>query len=191
MSVSVNGVAVATAPEATPEFGAAHELLRQRAIAVGLLEEKSEDEAAIDAAIEALLAREVVTPIPTEEECRRYYDMHQREFTSGVSAVYQAGTYPLAKRGRSISKAETPPLRTMSRRCRSSGSPLAVPGVDLGHKDGSERELPFPSLPRQFAQIATSGLNRRTSLQQASHYHRRLRLAHHRSRLLPGCRQPS
>jgi peptidyl-prolyl cis-trans isomerase C len=83
MSVSVNGVAVATAPEATPEFGAAHELLRQRAIAVGLLEEKSEDEAAIDAAIEALLAREVVTPIPTEEECRRYYDMHQREFTSG------------------------------------------------------------------------------------------------------------
>ena len=83
MSVSVNGVAVATAPEATAELRAAHELLRQRAIAVGLLEEMSEDEAAIDASIEELLAREVTTPIPTEEECRRYYDAHRQEFTSG------------------------------------------------------------------------------------------------------------
>ena len=71
MSVSVNGVAVAPASEATAELRAAHELLRQRAIAVGLLEEMSEDEAAIDAAIEELLAREVTTPIPTEGECRR------------------------------------------------------------------------------------------------------------------------
>ena len=39
--------------------------------------------AAIDQAIEELLAREVVTPIPTDEECRRYYDAHPREFESG------------------------------------------------------------------------------------------------------------
>ena len=41
------------------------------------------DEAAVDEAIEALLAREVVTPSPTEEECRRYYESHPREFQSG------------------------------------------------------------------------------------------------------------
>jgi hypothetical protein len=37
----------------------------------------------------------------------------------------------------------------------SGGSPLAVLGVNLGHENGSERELSLPSLPRQFAQIAT------------------------------------
>jgi hypothetical protein len=36
----------------------------------------------------------------------------------------------------------------------SGGSPLAVPGVNLGHENGSERELSLPSFPRQFAQIA-------------------------------------
>ena len=36
----------------------------------------------------------------------------------------------------------------------SGGSPLAVLGVNLGHENGSERELSLPSLPRQFAQIA-------------------------------------
>lgn len=83
MSVLVNGVEVAARPEATDELIAAHELLRQRAIAVGLLDEASTEEAAIERAIEALLEREVVTPNPTEEECRRYYDAHPREFDSG------------------------------------------------------------------------------------------------------------
>ena len=36
----------------------------------------------------------------------------------------------------------------------SGGSPLAVLGVNLGHENGSERELSLPCLPRQFAQIA-------------------------------------
>jgi hypothetical protein len=36
----------------------------------------------------------------------------------------------------------------------SGGSPLAVLGVNLGHKNGSERELSLSSLPRQFTQIA-------------------------------------
>jgi len=83
MSVSVNGVDVTAGPETTSELSAARELLRQRAVAVGLLDEAATEEAATEQAIEELLAREVVTPIPKEEECRRYYDAHPREFESG------------------------------------------------------------------------------------------------------------
>ena len=83
MSVSVNGVEVTPRLEATSDLNAARELLRQRAVEVGLLAEASTEEGAIEQAIEQLLAREVVTPIPTEEECRRYYDAHLREFESG------------------------------------------------------------------------------------------------------------
>lgn len=83
MSVSVNGVEVAEAPEATSELGAARELLRQRAVAIGVLDAASAEEGAIDRGIEDLLEREVVTPHPTDEECRRYYDSHLREFDSG------------------------------------------------------------------------------------------------------------
>lgn len=83
MSVSVNGVEVTARPEATDELTAARELLRQRAVTVGILDAASIDEAATEQAIEELLAREVVTPNPTEEECRRYYDAHPREFESG------------------------------------------------------------------------------------------------------------
>ena len=83
MSVSVNGIDVIAGPESTSELSAARELLRQRAVAVGLLAETSAEEGAIEKAIEELLAREVVTPTPAEEECRRYYDAHPREFESG------------------------------------------------------------------------------------------------------------
>lgn len=83
MSVSVNGVEVPARPEATDELAAARELLRQRAVAIGLLDEASTQEVAIEQAIEELLAREVVTPSPTDEECRRYYATYPREFESG------------------------------------------------------------------------------------------------------------
>jgi peptidyl-prolyl cis-trans isomerase C len=83
MSISVNGVAVTPRPEATDEMNAARELLRQRAVTVGLLDEASGEAAAVEQAIEELLAREVVTPSPTDEECRRYYDAHLRDFESG------------------------------------------------------------------------------------------------------------
>jgi peptidyl-prolyl cis-trans isomerase C len=83
MRVSVNGVDVSARPDMSNELGAARELLRQRAVAVGLLDGASTEEATIEEAIEALLAREVVTPLPTEEECRRYYEAHPREFESG------------------------------------------------------------------------------------------------------------
>lgn len=83
MSVSVNGRAVAVGPDTKSELAAARELLRQRAVAVGLLDEDSTDKATIDRAVEELLAREVVTPAPTEEECRRYYEGHPQEFHNG------------------------------------------------------------------------------------------------------------
>jgi peptidyl-prolyl cis-trans isomerase C len=83
MSVSVNGVDVTVSPETTSELSAARELLRQRAVAVSILDAVSTDEGTIEQAIEELLGREVVTPTPTDEECRRYYDAHPREFESG------------------------------------------------------------------------------------------------------------
>lgn len=83
MSVSVNGVNVTAGPETSGELSAARELLRQRAVAVGILDSACTDEGIVEQAIEDLLAREVVTPAPTEEECRRYYDAHPREFESG------------------------------------------------------------------------------------------------------------
>jgi len=83
MSISVNGVDVAIAADVNPELAAARELLRQRALALGILDMASVDQAAIDEAIEEVLAREVAIPSPTEDECRRYYDAHPLEFQSG------------------------------------------------------------------------------------------------------------
>ncbi len=83
MTILVNSVAIAVEPGASGELAAVRELLRQRAIVVGLLAAGARDETAVDEAIEALLAREVITPSPTEEECRRYYEGHPREFQSG------------------------------------------------------------------------------------------------------------
>jgi peptidyl-prolyl cis-trans isomerase C len=82
MTLSVNGVTVPVEADASAELAAARELLRQRAIAVGLLAPHAGGEE-VDTAIEALLAREVTTPTPTEAECRRYYEQHPREFESG------------------------------------------------------------------------------------------------------------
>jgi peptidyl-prolyl cis-trans isomerase C len=81
--VSVNGVEVTVEPDSSCELIAAHELLRQRAVAVGLLAENANEDTVIDAAIETLLEREVATPSPTEDECRRYYEGRPREFQSG------------------------------------------------------------------------------------------------------------
>ena len=83
MSISVNGVDVAIAADVNPELAVARELLRQRALALGILDMASADQAAIDEAIEEVLAREVAIPSPTEDECRRYYEAHPLEFQSG------------------------------------------------------------------------------------------------------------
>ena len=85
MTITVNGVAVDAAGHASPQAAAVRELLRQRAVAAGLAAaEATGDEA--DAAIERLLEKEIATPEPGEEECRRYYDAHSAEFTSGELA---------------------------------------------------------------------------------------------------------
>src|SRR5581483_2137614 len=56
---------------------AIRELLLQRARALGLAG------ASDDESIDALLAQEVKTPEPTEEECRRVYDLRAAQFRSG------------------------------------------------------------------------------------------------------------
>ena len=65
-------------------------------------------------------------------------------------------------------------------------SSLARSSINLGHENRTNRELPCPRLPCQLAQIAPSGLDRGTSLQQACEDYRGLRVAHNRLRLLPG-----
>jgi peptidyl-prolyl cis-trans isomerase C len=93
VSVSVNSVEVDVGSEVTNELSAARELLRQRAVAIGLLHGAAKEEAKVGQAIEELLAPEVVTPAPTEEECRRYYVAHPREFQSG-DLVHAAHSVP-------------------------------------------------------------------------------------------------
>lgn len=82
MTVSVNGVELA-ADDASAEFAAVRELLRQRAVAAGLLARGETDDETIGFAIERLLAEEVQVPTPTLDECARYYEMHRSDFTSG------------------------------------------------------------------------------------------------------------
>lgn len=85
MMITVNGIAVDAAGHVSPRAAAVRELLRQRAVAAGLAAaEATGDEA--DTAIERLLETEISTPEPREEECRRYYDAHAAEFTSGELA---------------------------------------------------------------------------------------------------------
>lgn len=86
-AISVNGIAVEIASEETGEMAAARELLRQRALALGFFAEDEDDDELVAAGIEQLLAAEVKTPEPTEEECRRYYDGHPLEFR-GADLAY-------------------------------------------------------------------------------------------------------
>lgn len=53
------------------------ELLRQRAVALALIDAASPLD---DDALEALLARELRTPEPTLEDCRRFYEQHPTRF---------------------------------------------------------------------------------------------------------------
>src|SRR5262245_7022054 len=75
MTVTVTGIVAEPAAQLPPQGAAARELLRQRAVAAGLVAEDA-GASESDAAIERLLEREVVTPEPGEEECRRYYEAH-------------------------------------------------------------------------------------------------------------------
>jgi len=81
--ISINGIEVDIGEWPSPEVAAVRELMRQRALALGLLGATQTGEGALDSAIERLLAEEVRVPTPTDEECRRYYQNHPDEFTSG------------------------------------------------------------------------------------------------------------
>ena len=83
MSVTVNGITVEISRWPSAEVAAVRELLRQRAIAVGVLPPDTDDNDAVSAPIERLLADEVTVPSPTDAECRRYYESHVKEFQSG------------------------------------------------------------------------------------------------------------
>jgi len=82
MSITVNGVAVDADKWPSRELAAIHELLRQRAVALGFLAADADSDV-VTAGIEQLLEHEVTTPSPIEKECRRYYDAHSEEFRSG------------------------------------------------------------------------------------------------------------
>jgi peptidyl-prolyl cis-trans isomerase C len=63
---------------------AVRELLLQRARELGLSHNREkEDREQEDALIALVLDAEVATPTPTEAECRRHYDTHPEQFTSG------------------------------------------------------------------------------------------------------------
>jgi peptidyl-prolyl cis-trans isomerase C len=83
VSITVNGVEVDAGLLPSPEVAAVRELLRQRAVAVGLLAAAAADTEGIDDAIDRLLAQEVCVPTPTEDECRRHYETHRTDFQSG------------------------------------------------------------------------------------------------------------
>jgi peptidyl-prolyl cis-trans isomerase C len=77
--ISVNGTEVAD------RLGAVRELLRQRAVELGLLGPDAQEQA-VEEAIERVLDREVQMPKPNEAECRRYYEAHRGEFMAGELA---------------------------------------------------------------------------------------------------------
>jgi peptidyl-prolyl cis-trans isomerase C len=96
MTITVNGVAIseqtvaeeekmhadAPVPQTAARYALAiRELLLQRARELGL--DGSTSGKGEDDVLDAVLEREVVTPEPTEEECRRYYDRHPEQFRSG------------------------------------------------------------------------------------------------------------
>src|SRR5512146_2810308 len=64
---------------------AIRELLLQRASELGVEGSAAGSNAsgAEDAVIDALLAREAPTPVPTDEECLKYYRTHAEKFRSG------------------------------------------------------------------------------------------------------------
>ena len=83
MIVTVNGVVIDVGSSASPELAAVRELLRQRAVGLGLLSPRATDHDEIDRAVEQLLEQEVHAPVPTDAECRRHYETHLKDFQSG------------------------------------------------------------------------------------------------------------
>lgn len=70
-------------PVAEPRIAVVRELLRQRAVAHGLLSPETADGDEVAGAIECLLGEEVWIPLPTDEKCRRHYETHNRGYRGG------------------------------------------------------------------------------------------------------------
>lgn len=152
MEVSVNGLVVDPTGFPSPEAAAVRELLRQRALATGLLADGA-GAGDVDAAIERLLEREVKTPQPTDEECRRYYEAHPECFVSGelVAArhiLFQvtAGTPVVALRAKAeltLAELLKAPERfdALAREC--SNCPSAQLGGNLGQLQRGETVAEF------------------------------------------------
>jgi peptidyl-prolyl cis-trans isomerase C len=153
--VSVNGVAVDVEAFASAEAATARELLRQEALATGMLE-RDADAGEIDDAIERLLEREVSTPEPSTAECRRFYDAHPELFVCGelVAArhiLFQVlpGTPIAALRARAeatLGELLRSPERfeALAREC--SNCPSAQQGGNLGQVQRGEMVPEFEQL---------------------------------------------
>ncbi|HEY9395990.1 MAG TPA: peptidylprolyl isomerase [Burkholderiales bacterium] len=76
---SVNSVPISGESDSDLRVAAVRELLRQRAAELALFDDGVNEETAI----ERLLDIEAQTPMPTDEECKRYYDTHRADFRSG------------------------------------------------------------------------------------------------------------
>ena len=152
--VAVNGIALNTASPAHPPESlherAYGELLRQRAVALGLLPRHvgltaPELTPEMHEVIEAMLDREVVTPEPTEEECQRHYAANQRRYTVGqalrvrhilfgvtpgvnVQALSQRAEQALLE----LTHRDAPPNRFEQLAAELSNCPTGPTGGDLG-----------------------------------------------------------
>ncbi|WP_049621283.1 peptidylprolyl isomerase [Frateuria defendens] len=82
MTIRVNGVAVSEQDWPSPQMAAIHELLRQRAMGLGWLDENATRQE-IEQAIERVLTEEVPVPGVDEAACRRYYAQHLQRYQSG------------------------------------------------------------------------------------------------------------
>ncbi|MBE1160718.1 peptidylprolyl isomerase [Dyella acidiphila] len=82
MTILVNGIAVPAQDDVSPQLAAVHELLRQRALALGWLEPDA-GAAQIEQAIERVLSAEVQVPAVDDMACRRYHAQHLARYQSG------------------------------------------------------------------------------------------------------------
>lgn len=82
MTIRINGIVVSEQGWPTATMAAIHELLRQRAVALGWLPDAAEA-AQVEQAIERLLTGEVHVPDVDESASQRYYARHRQRYQSG------------------------------------------------------------------------------------------------------------
>lgn len=153
-TAAINGVALLRPDETLDDEAlrerAWGELLRQRAVARGLLAPSTEPWAptlgpAEQAAIETLLDQDVTTPNPTEQECRRHYEAHRTRFTQGqrlhvkhilFAVTPRVDVHALTRRAEQalleLLRPQTPPDRFEAMARELSNCPSGAQGGDLG-----------------------------------------------------------